>query len=97
MPGVKGKSGGKRANAGRKSRAEEMGLAALLDKCWTADDREKCIEKLAALANAGDIDAVKLLMAYTFGKPKEQVEVSGSESAPFKLIVQYVNDWRAPS
>lgn len=76
MSGCK-KNGGKRTGSGRKSKAEEMGLAALLDKCWTKADREACIKTLAKDAKAGDKEAVKILMAYTFGKPKESVEIKG--------------------
>ena len=83
MPGAKGRSG-------RKSKAEEMGLVALLNKCWTATDREKCIRSLAANANAGDMDSIKLLLSYTFGKPKETVDMKQSGH----IEVVYVNDWR---
>lgn len=81
MAGVKGK-GGKKGASGRKSRAEEMGLQALLDKCWTVEDREKCIRALAKSANdplSGDrMDAVKLLMGYTFGKPTEHKDITSN-------------------
>lgn len=87
MPGVKGKSG-------RKSKAEEMGLVALLNKCWTKKDREACILKLAQSASdpsSGDrMDAVKLLMSYTYGKPKESVEHSGKDGEAFEIIVKHV-------
>ena len=67
-----------------------MGLQALLDKCWTNADREKCIRSLASNANAGDMDSIKLLLSYTFGKPKETVDMKQSG----RIEVLYVNDWR---
>jgi hypothetical protein len=74
--------GGKRKGAGRKSKAEEMELQSLLDKCWTKADREACIKKLASKAkdplSTDFMDAAKLLMAYAFGKPKERLEHSGT-------------------
>ncbi len=76
MAGVKGK-GGVKGRSGRKSKAEELGLTALLDECWTVDSRKKTIKKLASLANAGNLEAIKILMAYTFGKPKETITVDG--------------------
>jgi hypothetical protein len=76
MAGVKGK-GGVKGRSGRKSKAEELGLTALLDECWTVDSRKKTIKKLASLANAGNLEAIKILMAYTFGKPKETVAIEG--------------------
>ena len=77
LPAEKTKKGGTRPNAGRKSKAEEMGLKQLLDKCWTEKDRGDCIKTLASRASKGKLEPIKLLMAYTFGKPKESVEYSG--------------------
>jgi hypothetical protein len=91
MAGQKGNSGGKKGRSGRKSKAEEMGLQALLDKCWTPADREACIKTLAAQANEGDKEAVKLLMAYTFGKPVERKE----KTVDAHYLLEYVNDWRS--
>lgn len=96
MAGIKGK-GGARGRSGRKSKAEEMGLQALLDKCWTQADREACIRTLARQAksplNDSYMDAVKLLMAYCFGKPKETHEHGGRDGQPIqhKLIVEILN------
>jgi hypothetical protein len=72
--------GGPRPNSGRKSKAEEMGLMALLDKCWTVADREACVVALARKAKCGDMEATKLLFNYAFGRPKEHKEVSGSRT-----------------
>lgn len=98
--------GGKRPNSGRKSKAEELGLQALLDKCWTQVDREKCISALAKKAAQGENDAIKLLMSYTYGTPKAtvdlnhagsittnyQVEIGGArEVATADTSTQYVN------
>jgi hypothetical protein len=84
------KNGGKRSGSGRKSKAEEMGLVSLLDECWTLAQRKECVKKLAQLASVGDMDAIKLLMAYTFGKPKESVDVN--QRSEMRLTVQYGND-----
>jgi hypothetical protein len=69
--------GGARPNSGRKSKAALMGLKALLDKCWTPEDRESCVRELAMKARGGDMEAVKLLFNYAFGKPREHRENSG--------------------
>lgn len=84
MPGQKGRSG-------RKTKAEEMGLNALLDKCWTVAEREKCIRSLARQASAGELEAIKLLMSYAFGKPRESVDLTHAGG----IEIVYVNDWRA--
>lgn len=79
-PGNKA-GGGKKGRSGRKSKAEEMGLAKLLDECWTVADRKACIRKLAQDAKSKTFktrhEARKLLLAYAFGKPKELHEHSG--------------------
>jgi hypothetical protein len=91
--GAKGNSGGKKGRSGRKSKAEELGLAALLDKCWTVADREKCLRALAKTANdplsSDRMDAVKLLMGYSFGKPTEKKEITGEGGGPLTLKVVY--------
>ena len=76
--------GGPQPNSGRKSKASMMGLLALLDKCWTPDDREACVVKLSALARQGDMDATKLLFNYAFGRPKEIKEHSGIDGGAIK-------------
>lgn len=77
MADLRKKNGGKRPNSGRKSKAEELGLTALLDECWTPVSRKATIKKLASLARYGNLEAIKILMAYTFGKPKETVAIEG--------------------
>src|SRR5688572_4842344 len=86
MPGQPKNRGGKKGRSGRKSKAEEMGLAALLDKCWTPAAREKCVRALATKASKGDLEAVKLLLAYTFGKPRESVDVNQVSEVIFKVV-----------
>ena len=85
--------GGARPNSGRKSKAEEMGLVALLDKCFTQKDRESCIQKLAEDCQSEDFhernESRKLLLAYTFGKPTEKHEHSGEGGGPITLNVLY--------
>ena len=81
--GVRGNSGGKKGRSGRKSKAEEMGLQALLAECWTEADRKACIRALAERAKKGikfDMEAVKLLMAYAYGRPVERKEVTGADA-----------------
>lgn len=67
-----------------------MGLVALLNECWTLAQRKECIQELAKKASTGDMDAIKLLMAYTFGKPKESVDMNQRSETILK--VQYGDD-----
>lgn len=86
-------NGGKRSGAGRKPKRIEVGLPLLLDKCWTESQREECIQKLAEKAATGDMEAIKLLMAYTYGKPRESHDVTHRGA----VEIHYVNDWRNES
>lgn len=88
----KSKRGGARPGAGRKSKAELLGLPALLEECWTDADRRATLRALAAKASKGDMEAIKLLMAYAYGKPTERKEVSGPSGGPIEIVVQYEED-----
>ena len=70
MAGVKGRSG-------RKSLSDEVALQRLLRSCWKVADREAAFSKLADMANEGNIEAMKLLLQYSYGRPK-QIEGSGT-------------------
>jgi len=78
MPGQFGNSGGKKGRSGGKSKAEQLGLQALLDKCWTKEAREQCFTKLAEMCAQGNIEAMKLMLGYTYGKPMDNVKQHGS-------------------
>jgi hypothetical protein len=92
--GVKGNRGGAKGRSGRKSKAEELGLAALLDKCFNQKAREDCILTLAQDCASEDFhtrqESRKLLLAYTFGKPKEQVSHVGEDGGAIEIIVNHV-------
>ena len=45
--------------------------------------------KLAGLARGGDLEAIKILLAYTIGKPPTAVALTGPEGEPLGL------DWQA--
>jgi hypothetical protein len=87
------KNGGRRPNSGRKSKAEEEGLAHLLNKCWPLEAREACVRALAIAAAdptaETHIESIKILMPYTYGKPKEKVEHSGEDGNAIVLKVIY--------
>jgi hypothetical protein len=81
---VRGKNGGVRPNSGRKSKAAMLGLVALLDANWPEDKRAISVKRLSELAEQGNIEAIKLLYAYAFGKPKETKEHGGIDGAAIK-------------
>lgn len=95
MARINSKHGGKRPNSGRKSKAEEMGLASLLEESFTFEDRKLVIENLSMIAKGGDpkaaVSAASLLLGYTYGKPTEKHEHGGSGGGPIVLKVEYAS------
>lgn len=90
MAGIPG-AGGKKGRSGRKTKAVELGLPALLEECWSMESRRAVIRKLGDLAKQGNEKAASLLLAYTYGKPHEtitakitlreyEVEIGGSST-----------------
>lgn len=86
MADGRAKNGGKRANAGRKSKAEELGLTDLLDRVWGLAEREAVIIALHRKARAGNEKAASLLLAYAYGKPKETLEHGGEIAHTHKVV-----------
>lgn len=70
MAGVKGRSG-------RKPAAMKHRLIELLADAWTYSDRVDIIKNLHKQAKAGDVDAAKTLLAYSYGRPSQKHEISG--------------------
>ena len=88
-------NGGRRSNAGRKSKADELGLQSLLETAFTLEDRQDVFKNLTRIAKGSDdkaaVSAAQLLFGYAFGKPKESHEHSGKNGGPIKLNVVYVD------
>ena len=89
-------NGGARPGAGRKTKAEILGLAELIDSAWPTDKQKAVIKKLAQDCTDKDFhvrhEARKLLMAYKFGKPTEKHVHSGADGKAIehKIIVEVV-------
>jgi len=76
--------GGKRPNAGRKSKAEEQRIRDILSPY-----REETILKVVTIMRSAEkesdqLAAAKLLMSYDWGLPKQSVDVT-SDNKPFIL------------
>jgi hypothetical protein len=69
--------GGVRANSGRKSKAEEMGLPELVEAVIGETGKKKLLEKIYKEATeTGSFPHQQLLMNYIYGKPKEKLDVT---------------------
>lgn len=84
---------GKAGRSGRKSKAEELGLRELLDKCVTPKQREELFKELHALATSKTrdrvkIESMKLMLAYLYGTPRQSVELTGENGGPLEVLVK---------
>ena len=81
-------NGGARSGAGRKTKAEILGLAELIDEAWPVEDQKNVLAIPAQDATAEDFStrhqARQLLLAYKFGKPKDTIETKGTQTVVFK-------------
>lgn len=73
-------NGGKREGAGRKSKAEELRLSAIMDDIGKTETVLRTLYKAAC--DPKNIQATQLWLAYKYGKPKD------NEGAPTELIVR---------
>jgi hypothetical protein len=67
--------GGARQGAGRKTKAEELGLPMLIEDCIGEKGKRAMIEKIHSQAKKGSFAHQQLLMHYMFGKPVDHVKV----------------------
>jgi hypothetical protein len=88
----KGKSG----NPSGRPSAARAELADLLDKHYTPAKRAATLRRMIAITEADDdaraLEAIKLLWAYTFGKPIERRELSGPDGGPVHVTGDALRD-----
>jgi hypothetical protein len=79
--------GGKRENAGRKPKADELKVVESF-RAVLSDDT--VISKLAVLVEKGDIRAIEVWLSYVYGKPKQQTDITSNGETisinPIKLV-----------
>jgi hypothetical protein len=83
MAGVKGRSG-------RKPKYRILQLAELVNEYWPTSDRIAVVQQLQKAAIAGDVEAAKVLLFMTFGRPAQRHEISGPEGGPMEVDVSAV-------
>lgn len=86
--------GGKRPNSGRKTKAEELGLPALIEEVIGEEGKRTIIKKLFDKAKAGSFPHQQMLMHYMFGKPQEKMDLTtdGKEIKSFILNIKPDNE-----
>jgi hypothetical protein len=68
--------GGARTGAGRKSKAEEMGLPSLIEEVIGDTGKRALIEKIRIQAESGSFLHQQMLMHYIYGKPSDTIDVT---------------------
>lgn len=68
--------GGRRAGAGRASRAEILGLPMLIEDVMGEDGKRELIQKIFDQARAGSFPHQQLILAYAYGKPSDHVDIT---------------------
>lgn len=82
-------TGGKRDGAGRKTKAEEMGLPKLIEDVIGDEGKAEIIRVLFQKARTGSYLHLQLLMAYIYGKPQDHIDLTslGEQIQPIKEII----------
>jgi len=87
--------GGARPGAGRKPKAQDLELHALLNDAWPLEKRRAAIENLAETAQGfskSSVAAAQLLLSYAYGRPIDRKEISGPDGEPLKAYVSVSPD-----
>ena len=80
-------TGGKRVGAGRKSKAEELGLSVLLQEVFTYEERKKVFQMLLDESlNKRSTKHAELLLAYYYGKPSQHVVSDNATETIIKIV-----------
>lgn len=79
--------GGPRNGAGRKSKAEEMGLPSLIEECIGEEGKKAIVTQMynQAIKPEGFKDR-QMLMNYIYGKPQDNIDITTAGEA---LIIRF--------
>ena len=80
---------GHKSTGGRKSVLDEDEKKRLMTKAIPLKRRLAILDKLGAMAEKGNIAAIKLVLEYLYGKPVDVKEISSEEG--IKLIVRWLD------
>lgn len=80
-------TGGARPGAGRRTKAEILGLAKTLEQCVTKEDENKMWDAVKKEAIKGSIQHAQLYFGYKYGKPSEHI-ISEQDSYTIIRIIR---------
>jgi len=92
MPSQNTKRGGRRPGAGRKRAAAMLEIETLISQATTKADWLMIIKKLVTMAKGGDVKAIKLLLEYAYGKPKQMIEHTTPGDQPLQIQIVEVRE-----
>jgi hypothetical protein len=81
--------GGKREGSGRKSKAEELGLPALIEEVIGEQGKKDLVAAIHKKAKSGSFPHQQLLMHYIYGKPQEKIDHTSDGKAIFTKEVVF--------
>lgn len=78
--------GGAREGAGRKTKAEILGLAKTLEQCVTAQEEALIWAAIKKEALKGSIQHSQLYLSYKYGKPSEHIISENDNETTIRII-----------
>lgn len=84
--------GGARPGAGRKTKAEILGLAKTLEDCVTPQEEKEIWKAIKKEAKKGSIQHAQLYLNYKYGKPSEHIISESDQETIIKIIDERDND-----
>jgi hypothetical protein len=81
--------GGRREGAGRKTKAEEMGLPNLIEEVIGDEGKKELVKGIFDKARSGSFLHQQMLMHYIYGKPQDHVDVT-TQGEKMQGIIQEV-------
>lgn len=70
-------------------------LSRLLRETTSDEDARTVVETLRSFAKAGKIEHIREFWDRFEGKVPQPQQVGGDPDAPVRVVIEYVNDWRA--
>lgn len=84
--------GGARQGAGRKTKAEILGLAKTLEYCISQEDERAIWAAIKKEAKKGSVAHAQIYLGYKYGKPSEHVINETDQETIIKIIDERDND-----
>jgi hypothetical protein len=84
-------TGGARPGAGRRTKAEILGLAKTLEQCITKEEEQEIWKAVKKEALKGNIQHAQLYFGYKYGKPSEHI-INETENDTIIRIIRGAND-----